>query len=331
MTNFDLKNQSTEKFVEIFENIISEKFSREDSIKILLQINESGYSSHIFSAAVNVLKGKMKKIKAPKNTIDICGTGGDKLNTLNVSTACCFVVAAAGVTVAKHGNKAISSNSGSADIFSEINIKNLTDSDEIERTLNQKKLCFLYAPFFHESLKNLANIRKEIALRHLQPTIFNYLGPLLNPANTKKQIIGVSRLDIMMPIAQFLQEQGDKEVFLVHGFDKMDEITICDNSYFLKVKNDKIYPEEIINPENYQFKKSDISTIQGRDPHYNSQKMLEIFSGAKNAYYDIVVLNSAFALVLAQRCKNIEDAIKKSAKIIDSGQAMKKLRQMQEN
>ena len=195
------KNFNHGQFEEIFSNIIEQKISSAETKKILLALNDEGFSTQAFLGAVTALKSRMIKISAPENAIDVCGTGGDKLNTLNISTAVCFVVAAAaGVTVAKHGNKAISSQSGSADIFSELGIKISADISEIENNLREKKLCFLFAPFFHQSLKNLAVARKEIVQEFGVPTIFNYLGPLLNPANTSLQLIGTSKKSTMLPM-----------------------------------------------------------------------------------------------------------------------------------
>lgn len=305
-------------YEEIFTQIIDAKISAQESKKILLEMNQGNFSCEIFLAAMNVLKARMKKINAPVGAIDVCGTGGDKLNTLNVSTAVCFVVAACGVVVAKHGNKAISSKSGSADIFHELGIKIQEDAAQIEKTLREKKLCFLYAPFFHESLKNLAQIRKEIALEYGVPTIFNYLGPLLNPANTKLQMIGVSRRDIMIPMAQALQKSGSKKVYLVHGFDGMDEITICDNSYLIRLENDKIFDEEVIDPTNYGFKKVAIDEIKGGDVKYNAQKLRELLSGKDSAYKEIVILNSAFALKLAGRVNDVQEGARMARSVIDS-------------
>jgi anthranilate phosphoribosyltransferase len=306
-------------YEEIFTQIIDAKISAQESKKILLEMNKGKFSCEIFLAAMNVLKARMKKINAPIGAIDVCGTGGDKLNTLNISTAVCFVVAACGVVVAKHGNRAISSKSGSADIFSELGIEMQEDTAQIEKTLREKKLCFLYAPFFHESLKNLAQIRKEIALEYGVPTIFNYLGPLLNPANTKIQMIGVSRHDIMLPMAQALQKSGSKKVYLVHGFDGMDEITICDNSYLLRLENGIIHQEEVIDPQNYGFQKVAIEEIKGGDVKYNAQKLRDLFCAKNSAYKEIVILNSAFALKLAGKVDDVKDGVLMSRSVIDSG------------
>lgn len=321
------KNFTHDQFEQIFSDIIEQKISHIEIKKILLEINDAGFSTQVFLGAITALKKRMTKIQAPKNAIDVCGTGGDRLGTLNVSTAVCFVVAAAGVVVAKHGNKAISSNSGSADIFSELKIPILDDVDAIEKTLQQKSLCFLFAPFFHGSLKNLAIIRKEIAQEFNVPTIFNYLGPLLNPANTSLQLIGTSKKETMLPMLEALKIMGSRRVYMAHGFDGMDEITTCDNSYLMRLEGDKI-AEEIIDPTQFGFTKAKLEDLKGKDPKYNAEKLLELLSGKKSAYRDIVILNAAFALKLASRVENIEQGIVVAKKMIDDGLAMDILAQL---
>ncbi len=309
-----MKNFSAENFEEIFDHIIEQKIKDEDIKNFLLDLNDANLPTNAFIGAVKALKKRMKVVKAPENSIDVCGTGGDKLNSLNISTAVCFVVAAAGVVVAKHGNKAISSKSGSADIFSELGIKISNDVAEIERNLNEKKLCFLFAPFFHESLKNLAEIRKSLAV----PTIFNFLGPLLNPANTRFQLIGVSRRDVIEKMAACLNLDDSKKVssFIVHGFDGMDEITLTDKSYLFA--DEKL---QVIDPENYGFKKVSIDDLRGGDPKFNAQKLVQLLQGEKSAYHDIVVLNSAFALKLVNRVQSVEEGINLAKNLILNGSA----------
>jgi len=313
---------SPQNFEEIFDQIIQLKMDENEIRNFLLALNKANLPSNAFIGAVSSLKKCMKKIAAPKNAIDVCGTGGDKLNTLNISTAVCFVIAAAGVPVAKHGNKAISSKSGSADIFSELGIKISSDIAEIEENLSQKKLCFLFAPFFHEALKNVAAIRKSLAV----PTIFNFLGPLLNPANTSFQLIGTSRKDVMKKM--LAAKQDTKKTYIVHGFDGMDEISLCDNSYLLRFENGKIFEEEIINPEDFNFKKVSIEALIGGDPKHNAEKLLDLLSGEKSAYRDIVVLNSAFALKISDRVKNVEEGVDLAKEMIDSGSAQKVLEKL---
>lgn len=304
----NLSNLAAQDFEEIFDQIIEQKIKDEEVKKFLLDLNEAALPAAAFIGAVASLKKRMKTIQAPKNAIDVCGTGGDKLNSLNISTAVCFVVAAAGIPVAKHGNKAISSKSGSADIFSELGVKISDDASEIEKNLREKNLCFLFAPFFHGALKNLAEIRKSLGV----PTIFNFLGPLLNPANTQFQLIGVSRRDVMKKMAACTNAKS----YIVHGFDGMDEITLSANSYLLSGGT-----EEVIDPTKFGFKKVALDELRGGDPQYNAQKLLALLQGEKSAYQDIVVLNSAFALRLTGLVKTIDEGISLARNLIESGAA----------
>lgn len=324
----NIKKYNQEQFLELFTNIIDQKINKSEVKKILLEINEIGYSKEVFIGSALALKKKMRSIKAPINTIDVCGTGGDNLNSLNISTAVSFVAASCGVNIAKHGNKAISSRSGSADIFAELQIPILSNINEIEISLERNKLVFLFAPLFHDSLKNLSDIRKEIASEFSSATIFNFLGPLLNPANVKKQFIGTSRKDTMLPMIEALNFMGSDSVYIVNGFDGMDEISICENSYLLKLKNKKISEIEVINPEKYSFKKVSIDEIKGLDPKYNSIKLHDLLKGEKSAYRDIVILNTAFVLELSGFSKNITEGIKQAKFAIDSGSSYRLLKKL---
>jgi anthranilate phosphoribosyltransferase len=304
----------------IFDQIIEKKLSDEEVKEFLLNLNKQNLPLPAFQGAVSALKKHMKKISAPENAIDVCGTGGDRLGTLNISTAVCFVVAAAGIPVAKHGNKAVSSNSGSADIFAELGVKISSDIDEIEKNLRSKKLCFLFAPFFHESMKNVAQIRKSLAKDFNTPTIFNFLGPLLNPANTHFQLIGVSRKDVMEKMAKVVSSNA-KRAFIVHGFDGMDEISLCDNSHLLRCENGKIFADEIVNPEKFGFKRVALEALKGKDPQHNAKKLIALLDGEKSAYRDIVILNAAFALKVAGAVKEIGEGVEMACAMIDQGKA----------
>ena len=320
----NLKNLSPQDYEKNFDQIIELKISDDEIKNFLLDLNSQNLPTNAFIGAVASLKKRMRHISAPENAIDVCGTGGDKLNTLNISTAVCFVVAATGIPVAKHGNKAISSQSGSADIFSELGVKISSDISEIEKNLREKNLCFLFAPFFHEALKNVAAIRKSLAV----PTIFNFLGPLLNPANTQSQLIGVSRKDVMKKMATALTTYDLRlttNSYLVHGFDGMDEISLCSDSYLLRIEDGKIFDEEIINPEKFGFKKVALEALRGADPKHNAEKLLALLDGEKSAYRDIVILNSAFALQLAEKVKKIETGVELAKSMIDGGMAKKVL------
>ena len=323
-----LEKFSAQQFENIFDQIFENKINSESIKDFLLELNAQNLPINSFFGAINSLKKRMIKIPKHQDALDVCGTGGDKLKTLNISTAVAIILACAGVKIAKHGNRAVSSASGSADIFTHLGIAFDNNLKNIDNNLRQNNLCFLFAPFFHPALKNVAEIRKSIN----EPTIFNYIGPLLNPANPQKQIIGTSRKDVMGKIAEVLIKINPAgSFFIVHGFDGMDEITISDDSYLLKISHQKINEMEIINPENYGINKCKIDEIIGGDPEYNSQKMLELFAGKTSKYLDIVVLNCAFALQLIDKIPNINDGIIFSRKLLESGKVLEFLSKIKHN
>ena len=323
-----LEKYSAQQFENFFDQIFDNKIEN-DSIKdFLLEINSYNLPINSLFGAVNSLKKRMIKIPHHQDALDVCGTGGDKLKTLNISTAVAIILACAGIKIAKHGNRAVSSASGSADIFTHLGIAFDNNLKNIDNNLRQHNLSFLFAPFFHPALKNVAEIRKSIN----EPTIFNYIGPLLNPTNPQKQIIGTSRKDVMHKIAEVLLKNNPAGSFyIVHGFDGMDEITISDDSYLLKISHQKINEMEIINPENYGINKCKIDEIIGGNPEYNSQKMLELFAGKTSKYLDIVVLNCAFALQLINKFQNINDGIIFSRNLIKSGKVAEFLTAIKNN
>lgn len=290
-----LNKFSVQDYEDLFLQIIDLKIEEEKIKDILLELNHLDIPLNALIGAVAVLRSRMKKINIDFEVIDVCGTGGDGLNTLNISTAVCFILAKSGIKVAKHGNKGVSSKSGSADIFDELGVEFDDSEEKIINSLKEKNLSFLFAPYFHNALKNIGPIRKSLNT----PTIFNFLGPLLNPTNTNKQLIGVAIHNIMEKMLQTAKYFNPKsKIFVVHGFDGMDEITISDNSYLQKLENGKIHDQEIINPNDYGIKKVSLEEIAGKDPKYNAQKLEELLQGKKSPYFDIVALNAAFAMKL---------------------------------
>jgi anthranilate phosphoribosyltransferase len=307
-----------------FSLIADGSVSKEEIKKFLLKINQNKINSQLIFGAVKAFAERMVRLKAPENTIDVCGTGGDGLNSLNISTAVCFAVAACGISVAKHGNRAVSSKSGSADIFLELGIDISQSIQQTEESLFKNNLAFIFAPLYHSSFKNVAEVRKELGVK----TIFNYLGPLLNPAQTKYQLIGCSNQEIAQSLIEVTNLYQKEKCYVVTGKDGMDEISLSADSVILKMDQGKIYQEEIFNPENYGFKKVSIDAIKGGSPKYNAQKLVELLKGEESAYKDIVVLNSALAITLI---KNIEfkDAIYLANEAIVSGKAYDILKKLQ--
>ncbi len=320
----NLSNLSSSDYKAIFDDVIDSKLSDKKIKEFLLELNKINFPANAFLGAIQSFRPRSQRISAPEKTIDVCGTGGDKLNTLNISTAVAFVVAACGVKVAKHGNRAASSKSGSADVLAGLGVDIMADKSEIETSLQQNNICFMFAPLYHPAFKNIAKIRSELAV----PTIFNFIGPLLNPAGSGYQLIGTSKKETMLPMLQALQATGSKKVFIVHGMDGMDEATITDNSLIAKLEDGKITPPEIINPENYGIMKAPLEAIKGGTVQYNAEKISELLDGKKSAYRDVVLFNAALALMVAGKVTSIEEGIVLAGKEIDKGAAKQVLQKL---
>ncbi len=324
INNQDLENLSSQEYKTIFDHIVDNKLDESQIKEFLLNLNKINFPANAFLGAIQSFRPRCKIINAPQNTLDVCGTGGDGLNTLNISTAVSLVVAACGVAVAKHGNRAISSKSGSADVLAELGVDITASQSDIESSLKQNNLCFMFAPLYHPAFKNIAKIRSDLAV----PTIFNFLGPLLNPANSKYQLIGTAKKETMLPMLQALKASGSKKVFIVHGLDGMDEVTISDNSLISKLENGKITDSQIINPEDYNIKKVPLELIKGGSAAYNAAKISALLDGEDSPYQHIVLLNSALALMVADKVNNIRSGMELAKKAIDNGLAKQLLQQL---
>lgn len=272
------------------------------------------------TGAAKVMRAKAVKVGAPDDVvIDTCGTGGDKKGTFNVSTATAFVAAAAGIKVAKHGNRSISSKSGSADVLEALGIDINTDSAKAAELLRETGLCFLFAPLYHKAMKYAIGPRKEIGIR----TIFNMLGPLTNPAGARYQLIGVYDAKLTEPIAYVLKNLGSICACVVHGSDGTDEITTSGTTDISELRDGRII-SSVFNPEEYGYTLTSLGALQGGDARQNAEILLGVFKGTKGPARDITELNSAFALYIARKADTIEDAITIVRQVIDSGRVMKK-------
>jgi len=259
------------------------------------------------------------KIKA-ETAVDTCGTGGDGANTFNISTAAAFVVAGAGVTVAKHGNRAVSSHCGSADILRELGVNIDLSPDKVARCIDEIGIGFLFAPLFHSAMQYAAGPRREIGIR----SIFNILGPLTNPAEVKSQVLGVYDKKLTEPLAHVLGQLGARRSFVVCGLDGLDEITITDATQISEFYNGEVKTYQIT-PEEFGLKRSSLDELAGGDAFYNKEILIRILKGAKNAKRDIVLINASAALVASEKAKDFKDGILLAEESIDSGKAYKKL------
>ncbi len=305
-----------------FSLIADGKANNNEIKEFLILINEIGINESLLFGAAKSLNERSIKIKAPKEAIDVCGTGGDGSNSLNISTTVSIIVASMGIPVAKHGNKAVSSQSGSADIFSQLGIKLDKNKEEVQNSLKNNNLAFIFAPLYHPALKNVAIARKELGIR----TIFNFLGPLLNPAQTKYQLIGCCDQKIASIMLKVCSRLNKEKCFIVTGEDGMDEISISANTIINKMDNKNSFKKVIFNPEEYGIKKRSIKLIEGKNPEYNAVQLINLLKGNINnekdrAYFDIVTLNCAAALIVSGKFQEFNTAIVSAQNQIKSGKA----------
>ena len=273
------------------------------------------------SGAARVMREKAVKIRTSSSVVvDTCGTGGDGANTFNISTTAAFVVAGAGITVAKHGNRSVSSNCGSADVLKAIGANIEVDADIVKRCLDQNGIGFLFAPLLHGAMKYAAAPRREIAVR----TIFNILGPLTNPAGANAQVIGIYSGELTEKMAAVLGNLGSRHAFVVHGEDGLDEVTLTSKTKISELKNGNVNTYWI-EPEEFHMKRCGVEDLKGGSPEENAGITLGVLKGEKGPKRDITLLNAAAAIVAGGKAETLKKGIEIAAESIDSGAAMKKL------
>ncbi len=287
---------------------------------LLMALRTRGETVEEFAAAAAVMRAKCHKVNAPEGAMDIVGTGGDGKGTLNISTATAFVVAGAGVPVAKHGNRNLSSKSGAADVLGQMGIGVMVGAEVVEKALEKIGIAFMMAPMHHPAMAHVMPTRAELGTR----TIFNILGPLTNPAGAKRQLTGAFTRDLIRPMAETLQALGSEKAWLVHGSDGTDELTICGVSWVAALAGDKITEFEI-NPEDAGLPVHPFEAITGGSPEENATAFRALLDGEKSAYRDAVLLNSAAALMIADRVTDLKNGVEMAADSIDSGAALNKV------
>ena len=309
---------------EMAETVMKEIMSGEISeIKIgayLIALAMKGETIDEITASATGMRNHGVKLNHNSDLMEIVGTGGDKSNSFNISTTTSLVVSAAGVEVAKHGNRAASSKCGAADVLEALGVNISLSEEQNKKVLDKLGICFLFAQRYHSAMKHVAPVRKELGV----PTIFNILGPLTNPAAANMQLMGVFNESLVEPLAQVLSRLGVKKTMVVFGEDGLDEISISAPTKVCEIinGNKKSYR---INPLDYGFKMCSKEDLKGGTPRENAKITLEILKGKKGPKRDAVVLNSAAALYIAKDNLTMKDAIKEAEEIIDSGKALKKL------
>jgi anthranilate phosphoribosyltransferase len=283
---------------------------------LLMAMRARGESVAEYTAAASVMREKCTPVRAPEGAMDIVGTGGDGKGTLNISTAAAFVVAGAGVPVAKHGNRNLSSKSGSADALTQMGIAVMVGPDVVERALNEVGIGFMMAPMHHPAIKHVMPVRTELGCK----TIFNILGPLTNPAGVKRQLTGAFAIDLIFPMAETLKDLGSEAAWLVHGDDGTDEISISGPTQVAELKDGKIRGREV-HPEDAGLPVHPFRDILGGTPEENAAAFKALLEGEKSAYRDAVLLNSAAALLIAGKVSTLREGVEMASESIDSGAA----------
>ena len=318
------KNLTFDQSKFLFTEIMNGKMNEDLIYQFLTNLAEKGESADEISGGVYVLREKALKVQTSNNIIDTCGTGGDGMNTLNISTAASLLLASMEIKVAKHGNKALSSKCGSADVLEKLKININLKPDEISKNIEINNFGFMFAPNYHSAMKYVGPTRKKIGKR----TIFNLIGPLSSPANVKRQVVGVFSKEWLLPFAEALRNLNSEHVWIVHSDDGMDEISPFAPTTIVELKEGKIN-EFKINPKSIGIKFFNPSKLLGKDPEYNARKIIEIFSGKDNEFSEAVCLNAAAALIVVQKFDNFKESYNFSKAHILSGKGLVHLKKLQ--
>ena len=320
------QNLSFEESKSLFSDLMEGKYDEASIIKILEALINKGETKDELAGGIYVLRDKASKVKTDSNTIATCGTGGDGQNSLNISTAAAIVLSSMGIKVAKHGNKAVSSNCGSADVLEALKININLKSNEAEENIKKFNFAFMFAPNYHSAMKHVGPARKKMGKK----TIFNLIGPLSNPAQVKRQVIGVFDKKWMKPFAEALKENEVIHAYIVHSEDGMDEISPFAKTNIVELKNGKI-SEFLINPSDFGIKGGNKNNLKGKNAEYNSEKIIEIFKGKSNEFSQSVSLNVAAGLIVSNKETNFKLAYDKANNHLNSGNVFKHLLKMQSN
>jgi anthranilate phosphoribosyltransferase len=308
----------------LFSSLMEGKLKENTIIEILEALIKKGETKDELAGGIYVLRDKASKVNSDPHTIDTCGTGGDGKNSLNISTAAAIVLSSMGIKVAKHGNKAVSSNCGSADVLEALNININLKPNEAEENIKKFNFAFMFAPNYHSAMKHVGPARKKMGKK----TIFNLIGPLSSPAQVKRQVIGVFDKKWMKPFAEALRENKVVHAYIVHSDDGMDEISPFAKTNIVELK-DKNINEFTINPKELGITYSNTNNLKGRDPLYNSMKIKQIFKGEINEFSVAVALNVAAGLIVSDKEYDFVDAFKKASNQLASGNVFQHLVKLQ--
>ncbi|MGE0563862.1 MAG: anthranilate phosphoribosyltransferase [Pseudolabrys sp.] len=300
----------------VFDRMMSGEATPSQMGGLLMALRVRGETVDEITGAVTTMRAKMVRVAAPPDAIDVVGTGGDASGSFNVSTCAAFVVAGAGVPVAKHGNRALSSKSGAADVLAALGVNIELAGDSVARCIREAGIGFMFAPAHHPATKNVGPTRVELGTR----TIFNLLGPLSNPASVKRQMTGAFSKQWIEPMAQVLKNLGSEAVWVVHGSDGLDEITTTGPTSVCALENGKIRSFEIA-PEDVGLKRATPDQLRGGDAKANAGALFDVLKGKTTPFRDIALFNAAAALVVAGKAGDLKGGMALAAKSVDSGEA----------
>jgi anthranilate phosphoribosyltransferase len=299
-----------------FDRMMSGEATPSQMGALLMGLRVRGETVDEITGAVTTMRAKMLTVAAPKDAIDVVGTGGDASGSYNISTCAAFIVAGAGVPVAKHGNRALSSRSGAADVLAALGVRIDLAPEEIAQCISEAGIGFMFAPLHHPAMKHVGPTRVELGTR----TIFNLLGPLSNPAGVKRQMVGVFSRHWVEPLAKVLGRLGSERAMVVHGSDGLDEITTAGPTSVASLENGTVRAFEI-SPEDVGLAKTEPKRLLGGDADANAAALLSVLKGEKSAYRDVAMFNAAAALVVAGRAKDLAGGMTLAQTSIDSGEA----------
>ena len=313
---------SHDNMLSIMQQVMQGELTPAQIAGFLIALRIKGETVDEITAAATVMRTLSTKVTIADNThlIDTCGTGGDGIQTFNVSTVSAFVAAAAGAKVAKHGGRSVSSTCGSADVLEVLGVNVNLTPEQVANCVNTIGIGFMFAPNHHSAMKHSAPVRRELGVR----TLFNLLGPLTNPANAKRQVMGVFRQDLTLTLAKVLQNLGSEHVLVVHGADGMDEISFTGDTAVAELKNGEIRQYNI-NPAQFGFGLHDLSSIQIKNAEQSKAMVLAVLNGEKGPAREIVLMNAGAAIYVAGIAESLQAGVNLAGMVIDSGQALAKL------
>jgi len=299
-----------------FGQMLSGETTQAQTAAFLMALRLRGETVDEISGAVSAMRARMLRVEAPDSAIDIVGTGGDNSGSYNVSTLAAIIVAGAGVPVAKHGNRALSSRSGAADVLTALGVKVGLEPALVSSCIQEAGVGFMFAPTHHASMRHVGPVRVELGTR----TVFNVLGPLSNPASVKRQLVGAFASHWLEPMANTLKALGSERVWLVHGSDGLDEITTTGATEIVELKNGSLH-RFAVTPEEAGLNRASSDDLKGGDAEHNATALMAVLQGDKTAYRDIALMNAGAALVIADKASHLKEGVELAAQTVDSGAA----------